>query len=312
MTKIAVISDVHANIDGLGLVLKDIEQRGVDKMVCLGDLVTKYFYPDQVVDAIKKNCDIVVQGNCDNLVSSDIRYKFARSKLGIDNIEYLSNLPSREQLLVSGSLLTFFHASPESVNAMFNPLFDNENTKYAKYQIDDFHDMFIPKKIIEERFKKYADGPQLSICGHTHQSYIGLVEDSDLKIILDNKKEQNESINLKGENAIINTGSVGEAVTLKYPDSYEPFLIDESLSYLIIEGDLDSKRVQDLKVQIIKIPYKQTLKKVYFDMLIGQAKGSFPNSPKDTEKVRKSLLAMDEVDIDKEASSIISSEGIKK
>ena len=54
MTKIAIISDIHANIDALNLVLKDIEKRGVDKIICLGDLVTKYFYPAEVVDAINE------------------------------------------------------------------------------------------------------------------------------------------------------------------------------------------------------------------------------------------------------------------
>lgn len=295
MTKIAVISDIHANIKGLELALKDMEKRGIDKIICLGDLVTKYFYPDKVVDAIKENCDLVIKGNCDNLVSTDARYKYARSKLGTINIEYLLELPIKDQLLLSGHLINFFHAAPLSLNSMFNPLFDNENTKYAKYRIDDYQDMFIPTKDLCEKFKRY---PQISICGHTHQSYIGIVEDNNFRVILDNKEQQEKDIVIDSS-SIINVGSVGEPSILAYPDSNQPFLIDRDITYLILEGDIDSKLENGIKVEMVKVPYHETLKKVYFDMLIKQARSEFPFSPNDTKKVRDSLLLIEENEIEK-------------
>lgn len=97
MTKIAIISDVHANIEAIKLVLSDIEKRGIDKIVCLGDLVTKYYYPSESVDMIKSNCDIVIKGNCDNHVATNENYKWARNKLGISRIEYLNSLPEKKQ-----------------------------------------------------------------------------------------------------------------------------------------------------------------------------------------------------------------------
>ena len=47
-----MISDVHLNKDALNAAFVDMEKRGVDKIVCLGDIVTKYIYPREVVEAL--------------------------------------------------------------------------------------------------------------------------------------------------------------------------------------------------------------------------------------------------------------------
>ncbi len=41
MDKIAVISDIHGNIQALESVLNDIKLRGIERIICLGDLVGK-------------------------------------------------------------------------------------------------------------------------------------------------------------------------------------------------------------------------------------------------------------------------------
>ncbi|MAH67454.1 MAG: phosphoesterase, partial [Phycisphaerae bacterium] len=35
----ALISDIHGNLDALQVVLADVDRRGVDEIVCLGDIV---------------------------------------------------------------------------------------------------------------------------------------------------------------------------------------------------------------------------------------------------------------------------------
>lgn len=54
MDRIALIADIHSNIVALKAVLKDIENRGITKIYCLGDLVLKGSSPCEVVDLIKK------------------------------------------------------------------------------------------------------------------------------------------------------------------------------------------------------------------------------------------------------------------
>ena len=39
--KIAVISDIHGNFQALSAVLEDIEKQRVDRIICLGDVVSK-------------------------------------------------------------------------------------------------------------------------------------------------------------------------------------------------------------------------------------------------------------------------------
>ena len=79
--KIAVISDIHGNLQALTETIKDIEKRNVDKIICLGDIVGKGAHPNECVEIIKKYCDVVIQGNCD-------RHFVSKHNLeGLDEIE---------------------------------------------------------------------------------------------------------------------------------------------------------------------------------------------------------------------------------
>ena len=68
MDQIAIISDIHGNITALNAVLEDIKKRNISRIFCLGDLVIKCPSPDLVVDSIKQHCELVIKGNCDDIV----------------------------------------------------------------------------------------------------------------------------------------------------------------------------------------------------------------------------------------------------
>ncbi len=38
MDRIAIISDIHGNLPAMEAVIKDIGSRGIDRIICLGDL----------------------------------------------------------------------------------------------------------------------------------------------------------------------------------------------------------------------------------------------------------------------------------
>ncbi len=40
--KIAIISDIHGNLEALKATLNNIEKRKVDKIICLGDIIVPY------------------------------------------------------------------------------------------------------------------------------------------------------------------------------------------------------------------------------------------------------------------------------
>lgn len=292
MSKIAIISDIHANMHALDLIFDDISKRSVEKIVCLGDIVTKYLHPDDVIKEVKNNCTIVIKGNCDDLVAKNPNYRYVRGLIGIDGIDYLDNLPISEQIEVNKTILNFFHSNPKDLESIFNPLFnDNEHTsaKDRTIKTEDYNQMFT------------SNDPQINFVGHTHNNYIAIEENKNLSIINEIPKEKQidgiskEIIIPNDKRAIINVGSAGEHAHLKKNenDHYDTY-IDPFLTYAIVDtNDLN----KSIKVQIIKVPYKQKLVDVFYDFKKIQKDGGLKNAklpmqPGDTRKIYNSLIDM--------------------
>ncbi|MFQ5500074.1 MAG: metallophosphoesterase family protein [Candidatus Zixiibacteriota bacterium] len=60
---IALISDIHANLEALTAVLKDIESRQVDAVYCLGDVVGYGAQPAECLELVNKTCKVKLIGN---------------------------------------------------------------------------------------------------------------------------------------------------------------------------------------------------------------------------------------------------------
>ena len=280
MTKIAIISDIHANADALQLVLNDIEKRGVDKVVCLGDIITKYYYPKETVDMVKNNCDTVIKGNCDDHVVKNENFRWARSILGTNRLEYLDSLPTSSVIKLGETLINLYHSNPNDMEMMFNPLFKgNHNGNYKDKVIEDYKKMF-PN-----------ENPQTTIVGHTHMDYIGTENNNSLLI---DKDPTEGKIILPTDRAIINVGSVGEPNTVKHDNNGISTSILPELTYLIID---DKDLSQGFNAQIIKVPYTETLKKVFFDSINNQKQGIFPYSPNDSRRIADSIIEQNPSDI---------------
>ncbi|HEY0054609.1 MAG TPA: metallophosphoesterase family protein, partial [Pedobacter sp.] len=63
--RIALFSDIHANLPALKGFFKDVEQRKVDALYCLGDLVGYNTWPDEVIAEIRKRGIPTIAGNHD-------------------------------------------------------------------------------------------------------------------------------------------------------------------------------------------------------------------------------------------------------
>jgi len=61
----AVISDIHGNAVALQTVLADIDRRGVDRIICLGDIVGYGPQPLRCVDLVAQRCEWSLIGNHD-------------------------------------------------------------------------------------------------------------------------------------------------------------------------------------------------------------------------------------------------------
>ncbi|MBC02194.1 MAG: phosphoesterase [Phycisphaerae bacterium] len=64
----AIISDIHGNLEALKTVLADIDRRGVDEIVCLGDILGYGPDPLQCVDLVAERCAWSLLGNHDYAV----------------------------------------------------------------------------------------------------------------------------------------------------------------------------------------------------------------------------------------------------
>lgn len=128
--KIAVFSDVHANISALEAILNDIQSSHIDLYAFLGDLVINGPSPKQVFETIRKlNPGVWIKGNTDawfdeidnNWKPSNSKeqeyyeyYHYAFSRLKEEDIRCLKNLRLTQSLLIQNRNLLFVHGSPRS------------------------------------------------------------------------------------------------------------------------------------------------------------------------------------------------------
>lgn len=63
--RVAVISDIHANLPALEAVLGAIDGAGVEEIWCLGDVLGYGAEPDECADLVRERCAICLVGNHD-------------------------------------------------------------------------------------------------------------------------------------------------------------------------------------------------------------------------------------------------------
>jgi predicted phosphodiesterase len=146
LEKIALISDVHGNLTALEAVLDDIESRGVDRIINLGDFVGKGPRGGEVVDRCDKVCD-----------DSAPEMIWWRDELRPDQRDWLLALPMSHDLLVSGRHIRLFHASATSPHVRV----------HAEHTAEEFAGMFANTAMT-------GDGPAPSMVGYgdIHDTFV--------------------------------------------------------------------------------------------------------------------------------------------
>lgn len=117
--RLAILADVHANREALTAVLAEIDRRGADALLCLGDVVGYGPDPEACVDLVAERCETTVLGNHDAAVATgaDLGYlpldgqtavlKHAEW-IGPERTEWLARLP----LVATVHGVTLAHAAP--------------------------------------------------------------------------------------------------------------------------------------------------------------------------------------------------------
>lgn len=231
MDRIAIISDIHGNLEALKSVLDDIKERNINRIFCLGDIIAKGTHQQECVDLVKEKCEVIIKGNCDEYFTSDIdlstktpseinRITWNKNKLNDETKKYLNNLPYCYEFYMSGRLVRLVHAHPEKID------------KFAGNidKIDRLYELFLPScnTISNEK----AD---VLIYGHIHTPYV--------------QKIYNR--------IIINTGSVGNAIDVFRNDEKDGNVKNTTVAnYLIISGNFDSKNIDEkISYELVSVPY---------------------------------------------------------
>ncbi len=117
--RIAIISDIHANLQALQRVFEIIDAKEIDQVYCLGDIVGYGAEPNECIKILRDRGVSCIVGNHDK-AALDVRQaqhlnRYARAaiewtakQLTPENIDFLSHLPYT--MLAHHS--TFVHASP--------------------------------------------------------------------------------------------------------------------------------------------------------------------------------------------------------
>ena len=101
--KLALVSDIHANLDALQPTLADIARRAVDRVVCLGDIVGYNTKPGECIALLRRSDALCVAGNHDLAVSGRIRTENF-SKLAARGVAWTQRRLTRSELEFLGGL----------------------------------------------------------------------------------------------------------------------------------------------------------------------------------------------------------------
>jgi diadenosine tetraphosphatase ApaH/serine/threonine PP2A family protein phosphatase len=117
--RVAVISDIHANLPALEAVLGAAEGAGTDEVWCLGDVVGYGVEPDACTDLVRERCDVCLVGNHDLAVlgaldiasfseAAAVAVEWTQANIAERTLEFLRGLdPAGER-----GGIGLFHASP--------------------------------------------------------------------------------------------------------------------------------------------------------------------------------------------------------
>ncbi len=169
--RIALFSDIHANLPALEACLTNIEEQKPDAIYCLGDLVGYNIWPNEVINEIRKRGIPTIAGNYDfgiGRTSDDcgcayktdeekamgkVSISFTNSIVKNDERNYLRTLPAHIKIefqLNNDKLnLLLVHGSPRKINEY---LFEDRDEKSLL------------------RIMETADA-DIMCFGHTHKPY---------------------------------------------------------------------------------------------------------------------------------------------
>jgi predicted phosphodiesterase len=117
--RLAILSDIHANLPALEAVLGDVDGAGVAELWCLGDVVGYGAQPDECTDLVADRCALSLVGNHDLAVLGELdissfspaaaaAVRWTQQTAREGTLEFLRRLEPADE----GRDVALYHASP--------------------------------------------------------------------------------------------------------------------------------------------------------------------------------------------------------
>lgn len=217
--RIALISDIHANVLALRAVLQDIEKTGVDRIFNLGDILYGPLWPRQTFELLQTIDAVTIQGNQDrdiydaNLqaLPAQSTLRFTVEDLGADGVTWLKALPKTTRV----EDVFLCHGTPQS-----DMVYLLEDVKNGDSQVRS--DAEIQASLVDCR-------APVIVCGHTHMPRV---------------------VRLASGQIVVNPGSVGlQAYNDDLPVAHRMQSHSPYASYAILE------KAAEWTITLRRIPY---------------------------------------------------------
>lgn len=198
--KIALFSDIHGNLEALDAVLAHIADHGVNRMICLGDIVGYGPDPAECVDRISKLGCPAVLGNHDEAC-------FAPGLEEMMNDLAQAGL-AHSQRSLTGEQKKWLSDLPHVIEA------DEFSVVHSSLDEEDFWPYVLARTDAARHFR-YQEKP-LAFCGHTHRPAIWQQEGRKIRTPLVEATLKLDPAN----RTLINVGSVGQPRNARSEASY--------------------------------------------------------------------------------------------
>jgi predicted phosphodiesterase len=214
--RLALVSDIHANLEALDATLADIASQSVERIVCLGDIVGYNRDAAECIARIRSANCLCVAGNHDLAVCGRITTEqfskaaaraavWTRERLSQEDLDFLFKLPVKTVIA-------------DKLVAVHGALHPDENCESVRLDNDDHRLLsFIA-------LMGHSSGARICAFGHTHRAVIYEWR-NDRAVVRPEKEVQLDHRSYY----LINPGTVGE-----------PRAFDRRASYMILDLTLST------------------------------------------------------------------------
>ncbi len=210
--KLAILSDIHANLEALQATLRQISGQAVDRILCLGDIVGCNANPTECIALLRQFGPFCIAGNHDRAVCGQITtdgfsgaaaraVAWTRRRLSADDLDFLAALPLQLSL-------------QQHLVAVHGALHPDTGCEFVRLDSDE------KRRLSFEALAAHPSGARLCAFGHTH--HLGIFQLQGGRV----QAQMGDEVYLRDDAYyLINPGTVGQ-----------PLIADRRATYVILDS----------------------------------------------------------------------------